>query len=96
MPHTSRSYCCCVSDPSLKFDPDNCLLTPERGSAANAWLAAAPRETIEAGTTEKFFALCTPLGGLSNQYTAYAEAQTGAAAAQYARDLTTLWTGWVQ
>ena len=90
------TYCQCVSNSSMLFDPSNCLLSIERGSAALAWLAAAPRSVIEAGTDSKFFALCTPLDAPSDQYRSYAQAQSEGAAAAYGRELTALWTKWTR
>lgn len=90
----SWTYCCCVSDPSMKFDIGNCLLTPQKGSAQNSWLAAAPREDIEGDSSDNFFSLCQPLDDISNQYRALALATSEVQAAQYSQDLSALWKHW--
>lgn len=66
------------------------------GAASVAWLAAAPKATVEEGTNEKFFSLCVPLDGLSNQYTSYADALGADVAEKFANDLTALWMKWTQ
>eukprot|EP00035_Acanthoeca_spectabilis_P013290 m.245163 g.245163 ORF g.245163 m.245163 type:complete len:385 (+) comp15849_c0_seq13:35-1189(+) len=86
--------CNCVSDESLEFDVNICPLSIYDGSGGLAWLAAAPKTTIEASPA-RFFTLCVPAVAPANQYDSYVLSRGADEARAYALSLTSLWRQWV-